>query len=240
MDTQKPQRDWLFVWITLGAAVFQGLALWVALRQGQQHGDLMTEVVIILLYALALGFTAWAVYKNLHDARRAKKLEAAKITVEDECKTQAAKLTNDHAAEVKRLSNEHSTALSHLQKELREEGQQKVRELAHRLRSELPHIRASGEAELLAWDADHLITQLQEIYNTLKLENNEDALKKCIYPLSYDCFPEPHEDDKWRWYHRRISVFQRYYDRHKNAIWAANLLPLQTVVTQHALGSKDF
>jgi hypothetical protein len=108
-------------------------------------------------------------------------------------------------------------------------------------KTELESIKTAGEAELLAWDAQQLKAQLQEVYDTLEVEQNKEALDKCLYPLSHSCFPQEHgEDEKWHRYHRSLAKFQNAYAKHRTRVMMLSLPNFKSVVTKHALGSNDF
>jgi hypothetical protein len=104
-------------------------------------------------------------------------------------------------------------------------------------REEIDSVKAAGKVELLVADAVQLALTLEEIFNTLRLEGNEDAIKLCIYPLSIDCFPRV--DSEWRWHHRRLSVFQNNYNRHRQTVMSMSIKDFTSVVTSHPLGSAD-
>src|SRR5258708_3484300 len=105
MDEDRGWRFWLAISITAIATLFTGLGFWVALHHEAEHrAAVMTEVSIILIAVAAFGLTAWAVYLNLTDARRAKSLHAQIMTIKEEYATQVAGLNKHHKAELaKRL-----------------------------------------------------------------------------------------------------------------------------------------
>jgi len=106
--------------------------------------DYLPIVGQLIFFVGSIALTAWALYRNLKDANRAKSLQAQIVTLKDEFKLQNEGTRKSHAEELRRLEVSHNAYLSRAQEARsqceteRREALVKVEELKAKLASP-PH-----------------------------------------------------------------------------------------------------
>jgi hypothetical protein len=254
--------DRTIICIGIASLVLMAIPAWETL----ERWGVVTGAILILVWLVGATLLAYSVYRNLKDAHRVEQARrdatdalsteraqwrAAMIRVGDDFISAMSSQSNQnqerfgnffdkvelgvstvagavHEA-IQRLQSEHAERLAELEAAL------SIRPLSTQ---ELEQIKTAGECEQLAWQAGLMRARLVDMFQTLELGRDEEAIRKLNYPL-FNGYPDETEPELWKWWHRSLIKFQDSYGNHRERLLTLSLpSTFVSFVRIHALGSN--